>query len=245
MGLLWKRRSELHPEQIQAIEGLDIIGKYILLGPPGCGKTSILLHRGQYLRGAGGGLPNIRLITFSRTLREFIALNGDDRLPPALIQTMRSFVGEIFASYHEASPGQNKGQAVIEANRERAIACIQLLSRQDSRVLFEALLIDEVQDLVGEEIHLINSLSKSHMFAGDIRQRLFDASGAFEALDELGYKTIHLKHHFRVSPHICKVADNISILGNYRLQDHCNYVGLALQYPRRLEVLIMRSSFKR
>src|ERR1043165_7072432 len=79
MSLLWRRRRELHPDQIRAIEGLSVDGRYLLLGPPGSGKTSILLHRGQYLRLPPHNMSNVRLVTFTRTLREFIAVSGDDR----------------------------------------------------------------------------------------------------------------------------------------------------------------------
>ena len=104
MSLLWRRRRELHADQIRAIEGLDIDGRYLLLGPPGSGKTSILLHRGQYLRLAPHNMTNIRLVTFTRTLREFIAVSGDDRFPPGLVQTNKEFVDQIFRAYSAAPP---------------------------------------------------------------------------------------------------------------------------------------------
>src|ERR1700754_3094789 len=116
MTLLWRRRKDLHPDQINAIESLDPNGKYLLVAPPGCGKTSILLHRGHYLRLAPHNLANTRLITFSRTLREFISTSGDDRFPPGLIITVHDFVKEAMKTYDVNAPDNEKELKLTERN---------------------------------------------------------------------------------------------------------------------------------
>lgn len=223
MGLLWRRRSELHEDQINAIEHLPSNGKYLLLGPPGSGKTSILLHRGQYLRGFAGQ-SNTRLITFARTLKEFIAANGDDRFPPELIQTVASFVKEIFDAYEHQSP-DTREYSFEDGNAIRAAAALELIANGYRRLIFQVLLADEVQDLNTSEILLLDELAPHLMVAGDNRQRLFNNNGGIAEFVRLGYTAVQLRHHFRISPAICRIADAISVEGDYRLQDWCRYRG--------------------
>lgn len=139
MSLLWRRRRDLHDDQINAIEGLAANGRYVLLGPPGSGKTSILLHRGQYLRLAPHNLANTRLVTFNRTLREFIAVNGDDRFPPGLIRTVSEFVSDVFRAYREPTPQFPNVTPLTEQNRERAIIASQLIETRGRRIEYDCL----------------------------------------------------------------------------------------------------------
>ncbi len=226
MSLLWRRRRELHSDQIRAIEGLPVDGRYLLLGPPGSGKTSILLHRGQYLRLAPHNMTNVRLVTFTRTLREFIAVSGDDRFPPGLIQTNKAFVDQIFKVYGITAPSTSDEGSLARKNQQRAVSANELLSQGPPRISFDALLVDEIQDLSPEEISLFGALSPRLMMVGDSRQKLFDdVSGGIEAARTLGCEEIELKHHFRISRDICKVADSILLPGNYRLEQFNHYVG--------------------
>jgi DNA helicase IV len=225
MSLLWRRRRDLHPDQINAIEGLDPEGRYLLVGPPGSGKTSILLHRGQYLRLPPHNMTNIRLITFSRTLREFIAVNGDDRFPPNLIRTVREFTADIFRAYHATAPVFATGTPLVEQNRERARVALELIRTQGVRLQFDCLLIDEVQDLTPEEVNLFAALSSRLMLVGDSRQKLYDAEGAMDAAAAANCEKVELKHHYRISRDICRVADSILVQGDYKLETYCHYQG--------------------
>ena len=224
-GLLWRRRRELHPDQIRAIEGLDVRGRYLVVGPPGSGKTSILLHRGQYMRLAPHNFTNIRLITFTRPLREFIAVNGDDRFPPGLIQTVHRFVDEMITSHGGTPPDIEDGTGLNERNRLRAAHALALLDGGHRKFKFQALLVDEIQDFSREELLLMGTMSDNLMLAGDNRQRIFDLNEGSSAAAELGCQTIELEHHFRISPQICRVADRILGDDDRKLSNSCHYRG--------------------
>jgi DNA helicase IV len=232
MSLLWRRRRELHPDQINAIEGLLPNGRYLLLGPPGSGKTSILLHRGQYLRLPPHNMTNIRLVTFNRTLREFIAVSGDDRFPPNLIQTNKEFVDQIFRAYHSSPPTLSDDTSLAEKNRQRAASATGLLQSGPPRISFDALLVDEIQDLSPEEVTLFGLLTPRLMMVGDDKQKLYDGvDGGIEQARTMGCQEIELKHHFRISKDICRVADSILLPGNYRLEQFNHYVGPTPSVP--------------
>ena len=56
-------------------------GNHLVLGPPGSGKTNILLLRANYL--TLSGKPNIAIVVFTRTLSKFIASGGKEYDFPA------------------------------------------------------------------------------------------------------------------------------------------------------------------
>lgn len=223
MSLLWRRRRDLHPDQINAIEGLHPSGKYMLIGPPGSGKTSILLHRGQYLRLPPHQLANTKLITFTRTLREFISLSGDNRFPAELITTMRSFVDQFFTAYGVNAPSITGD--LVEVNRQRAAAAIDLLEHHGRLVSYDALLIDEIQDLSFEELDFLNRLTDRLMLVGDDRQRVYEGGTTLELAGAICDRRIDLRHHFRISHDICSMADRILVQGDYSLSQYCHYDG--------------------
>lgn len=223
MSLLWRRRRDLHPDQVNAIEGLPATGKYLLLGPPGSGKTSILLHRGQYLRLPPHQLANVILVTFSRTLREFISLSGDDRFPPELIVTQRTLVDALFKAYGEQPP--TAGEDLPEQNRIRAAAANELIASRGRLVSYDAILVDEIQDLCEEELRLLSSLSDRVMLVGDIRQQVYRSTDVLPVVSELCDSTIELRHHFRISQEICLVADRILQNNDFSLAEYAHYVG--------------------
>ena len=63
----WRSKSELDADQAAFIK-LPPYGRYSLIGPPGSGKTNLLLLRAQYI--AGVGEKNVLVLTFTKALAE-------------------------------------------------------------------------------------------------------------------------------------------------------------------------------
>src|SRR5438105_4373026 len=66
----WVDLAQLDRDQ-EAVMGLPLDEDSMVLGPPGSGKTNLLLLRANYVSQAGS--PNILIVVFGRALREFIA----------------------------------------------------------------------------------------------------------------------------------------------------------------------------
>jgi hypothetical protein len=76
----WVGEQELNDEQKDVIS-LSAEGNHLVTGPPGSGKTNILLLRANYL--TLSGKPNIAIVVFTKTLRKFIASGGREYSFPA------------------------------------------------------------------------------------------------------------------------------------------------------------------
>ena len=70
MSLWWVQKDQLDADQMALIEQLPLRDSVLILGPPGCGKTNVLLRRAQFVRGQN--MPNVLVLTFTRSLTEFV-----------------------------------------------------------------------------------------------------------------------------------------------------------------------------
>ena len=69
----WIKSEQLDPSQRKVID-LPLDRSHLLAGPPGSGKTNLLLLRASQL--VRSGQTNVLIIVFTRTLREFVASGG-------------------------------------------------------------------------------------------------------------------------------------------------------------------------
>jgi superfamily I DNA and RNA helicase len=96
-GAWWIGESDLDDDQKDVIS-LSAEGNHLVLGPPGSGKTNILLLRANYL--TLSGKPNIAIVVFTRTLRKFIASGGKEYAFPAeKIMTCNKWQRDVLHQY--------------------------------------------------------------------------------------------------------------------------------------------------
>ena len=233
----WTSADQIDSDQKDLIEIPIDSGNVLVTGPPGSGKTNVLLLRASYLQRAGHG--NFLLLVFTRALREFIAsgANHPKIVPPAKILTHAKWSQDLLLELGRPFAPTRSNLNHDDARREkfeslnRAITELQLPNDY-----YDSILLDEVQDYWACEIELFSKLTKRMFVVGDRNQRVYDRSEGLVAAERVGCREYPLKYHYRMGRKICVVGDRLRIMrsGDESLQDYCQYDERA--NPSKVEV---------
>ena len=159
MSLWWVTKDQLDDDQVGLIEGLPLRDSSLILGPPGCGKTNVLLRRAQFVRGQD--MPNVFVLTFTRALTEFVRTGCIDEqgrtiFPRNRVNTVESWVRSLYGRHDAELP--ERPNNLIEWKRRLAQGALGFAGI--GRVpRYDALFIDEAQDLIQEEVDLVAAWS--------------------------------------------------------------------------------------
>ncbi len=223
--------SQLTREQRSIVE-LRPDRHHLVLGPPGSGKTQVLLHRARWLRDRAKTPPNrFRIFVFTNVLSQFIRQSLDYlSIPQDTVQTFDEWCGELWDKLvggkkpKVPAPGRGFNYPAIRRGVAAAIQKSPLPAP-----LLDFAMVDEGQDLNGPAYQILRgTVSHVSVFA-DARQQIFD-DGLDEAeiLTSLGVsqQTASLLPAYRNSPDIAKLA---SYFGNHF--DGMNYTAKDRQKP--------------
>ena len=211
MSLWWVSKDQLDRHQLTLIDQLPLHDTFLVLGPPGSGKTNVLLRRAQFVRGQD--MPNVLVLTFTRALTEFLRTgcmdtHGREIFPRTRVTTIESWLRSLYSRHKCELP--TRPDDLTEWKRRLAQGALQFvdagkLSRYDS------LFIDEAQDLVQEEVDLLARWSDVLFLVGDDRQQIFAGAEGLLAVRQIvpSNNERTLPFHYRVAPEICRVADRI------------------------------------
>lgn len=204
-GIWWTKESDLIDEQRDILR-LDEEDSCLIEGPPGSGKTNILLLRANYL--ILSGLKRVALITFTRTLKEFIQKGAENyNVPSEKIYTLHSWTRELIVENGGSIPEKQK-----DLSQDRSLVSSRiksLIENENIGKIYDAILIDEAQDLTEEEAKIILDVSDRVFAVADNFQKIYDESGAVEILKKSIGSRIKLKFHHRSGKAICDFADAI------------------------------------
>jgi superfamily I DNA/RNA helicase len=219
----WRKKEEMDDDQRSFIL-LPQQGKYALVGPPGSGKTNLLLLRAEYW--AGRGERNALIITYTNALANFIktGLGRAELVSPDQIRTYHSWAGEHILHHFGKLP-KEMGSEFNEKSRTIMLEYLREANlRSQTSKHYSAIYVDEAQDFTLEELEVLLQLSDNVSICGDERQGIFYKNG-LEIITKLRLKEHKLVRHYRIGQRIARVADKLMppLQGVASLESTSNY----------------------
>lgn len=213
----WRRPDQLDEDQ-QRIISLAVDGNYLVLGPPGSGKTNLLLLRATYLWRQD--IRDICVLTFTRMLKEFLAHGADNYpFPMETVSTIRQWAPSILQS-EGIEFARNGG---FKPMWDSLIAGLDSLGEvPPAHLVHDCLLLDEAQDYSEHEIRVLSRFGRQLFAVGDNNQRIYQADGSLAHLGTICQVPDPLRFHYRNGMKISLAADAIMGMPG-SMANFCNY----------------------
>ena len=200
----WVSESQMDDDQ-RSVVALPLNKGQLVVGPPGSGKTNLLVLRAKYLSLAKR--PNFKLVVFTRALREFIAAGANVYdVSEGKIVTSHKFFKDVLYQYGISPPSSHDFSEQRRLLVERVAGLVQ---EQKLKCLYEAILLDEAHDYLPEEIELFAKLGGTLFAVADRRQKIYSGEEPFGVLEDVVDDKVELTYHYRNGLNICRFADEI------------------------------------
>ncbi len=199
-------REELTADQLRAVE-LSVDRHRVIMGAPGSGKTLVLLHRARYLLDRYGWPPErFHIFVFTNVLHQYIRSGLEDLdLPKQCASTFDDWC----VHYYERFIGRRLPWNAAE--KQPDYRSIRAIVRQHAagKRLFEAVMVDEGQDLPVEDIAFLAGVANHVTVALDRRQQIYEEGAEEpEILGALNLRRgdVALLDAFRCTEYIVRIA---------------------------------------
>jgi superfamily I DNA/RNA helicase len=200
----WTNPKELDAQQ-RAVVSIPILSDVLVLGPPGSGKTNLMLLRASFLEGANE--KDFVVLVFNRSLKEFLVsgavhYNFPQERIKSYIQWGREILRENGVTLDDSLGFEEARTAV-----GKELVAISAKGLSSNKIDF--ILLDEAQDYSEAELNLLRTLCKRIFAVGDTRQMIYAKPEALTAFRGTMTHTPVLVHHYRNGLKICRLADGI------------------------------------
>jgi len=217
----WVRKKDLDPDQEKLVDPNKLEGKYIVTGPPGSGKSNLLILRAKALTLVGK--EDFQILAYTQNLVRF--LRSSKSVDANKIQTAIKWLGQqLWQLTGNNIPSSND---IVTYRRAICSALAVHLRRHRMEGTIHTLLIDEFQDYYKDELILFSTLAQNVFLVGDIRQQVYKTDVDPTFLDECKstYEVIELKKHYRIGRKICAFADKLAkhSKGHRKILSGCQY----------------------
>jgi superfamily I DNA/RNA helicase len=203
----WVDDSEIKGKQSEVLD-VDLDRDVGVFGPPGSGKTNLMMLRANHLHIASN--PEFYVVTYTSLLAKFIRRGANRYSFPANKVITQTKLFENVLGDHGKNLERIDGEK-FKDYQARLFAEISLLMEAgEAKHAFPALFIDEGQDYSPSQLAVFRHLARNVCIAADVRQGIHGAvPGASEYIQEFCDPVVTLIHHFRTGREILKVADRI------------------------------------
>ncbi len=192
-------------------------------------ESNVLLRRAQFVRSQE--MPNVMVLTFTRSLTEFVRTGcynqGRQIFPPSLVSTLEGWIRSLYKAHNCDLPDRPDNGNLSTWKRTIASGASGFVA-QNKVPQYDAIFIDEAQDLMSEEVALLREWSNVLFFVGDDNQRIYDNTQGLSSVRGIVPSSNErtLTFHYRLAPEICRIADRIlSSSSRATLSSTCHYNG--------------------
>ncbi|MBF0231989.1 MAG: AAA family ATPase [Desulfamplus sp.] len=201
-------RLELTPEQLRVVEMSHHEHK-VILGPPGSGKTQVLIHRACHLSETYNLKPDqYRLFVFTNVVKEYIKSGIQFmELPEEVISTFDHWCRMIYEkNISKKLPWKSKS---IDFDEVRSGVLKFYKENPQHQKQLSFVLVDEGQDLTPQVYEILSLVAEHITVFADPQQKIFENGASDEfILDKLGLKKCNasLLGAYRNAPYVAQLA---------------------------------------
>lgn len=204
----WMIARELLTEQQKRVVVLPIHQNQFVSGPPGSGKTVVLLHRANHLlRNCNISPRQLRVLVFTNVLRTFIQAGGDALNLP--FETIQSFYSWVFQLADREGLPRSQADRLEDKCKETLERVTEYFETESVPPVLDAVLVDEGQDLPLTAYRLLRKASRHvTVFADSVQKLYVGGSMTIEAgrTLEIGDRTVRLIGNLRGGIAIARLA---------------------------------------
>lgn len=155
----------------------------VIVGGPGSGKSLVLIHRAQRLIAQGCSPTAVKIVVFTKVLKAYLQQAAHEvGLLPALVDNFDRWCLQLYKAH--VSPLAPRLATSADWTAMRA-AVLDALRTSGVRPMFDAVLIDEGQDLTDDMLGIVQLCSRHITVALDVRQDLYNAQSSVAKVSEL------------------------------------------------------------